>query len=75
MVVAGFGTSVEPWEVLSRQTWQRHRVKAIEIAQDSYYNNSELADAETIFKRVTGNNPVYISKPVPERVQLDIDPL
>lgn len=74
MVVAGLGTTSEPWIVCSHQTWKRHAVKAIDIARSSYYDNYGLSDAEAIFKRITGQNPVYTPRPTPERVYLDVDP-
>lgn len=62
-ITSGRGISSELWVICSLQTWTKYSVTAMQIARDSYYNNIYVADAELIYKLLTGKEPVCIPKP------------
>lgn len=62
-IISGQGIMSQPWIVKSLITTKKYTAKAIEIARSSYYYNSNLNDAEMIYKSLSGMDPKY---PVPD---------
>ena len=66
MIFQGHGTVTEPWQIKSLQSDEKYKIVARDIAKSSYYLNGTLADAEAIYKNITGKDPTYVTKPQPE---------
>ena len=62
-IKGGKGIISEPWRLCSFQTWKEYPISAREVAKDSYYSNNSLAEAELIYKGMTGESPTYTAKP------------